>query len=185
MYKYWFKHLSFSILNLLGPYFVTCKVNMGLCVFFLFAGALLNVTSLALLGKLMVSAAFNIAYVYTSELYPTVIRWTKTHLFTLPEVNQVCFKCFFFYFYFIWMIFFCVFFRNAGLGVCSMSCRVGGILAPFVPSMVRAFSFCSFSTKLILSGRHLSQRQQVQEQGNLNRRCIMTFYWLVLEARNG
>ncbi|XP_077585167.1 solute carrier family 22 member 15 isoform X2 [Stigmatopora nigra] len=85
-----------------------------LCTIFIPEDAVSAAVASALLGKLTVSAAFNIIYVYTSELYPTAVR-------------------------------------NAGLGVCATSCRIGGILAPFVPSLRRLSNALPFAV-FCLSG---------------------------------
>ncbi|NXJ01944.1 S22AD protein, partial [Psophia crepitans] len=52
-------------------------------------------TVLAVIGKFTATAAFSTSYVYSAELFPTVIRQT-------------------------------------GVGLCSMSARVAGIMAPLI-----------------------------------------------------
>uniref|UniRef100_A0A8C3HZI6 Solute carrier family 22 member 13 n=1 Tax=Chrysemys picta bellii TaxID=8478 RepID=A0A8C3HZI6_CHRPI len=53
------------------------------------------VTTLAVIGKFAIAASFSISYVYSAELFPTIIRQT-------------------------------------GVGLCSMSSRVGGIISPLI-----------------------------------------------------
>ncbi|GFO09417.1 organic cation transporter protein, partial [Plakobranchus ocellatus] len=55
---------------------------------------------LSLVGKFGASAAFAVIYIYSAELFPTVMR-------------------------------------NSGMGLCSLSARIGGILAPYIADLVR------------------------------------------------
>ncbi|XP_025907725.1 solute carrier family 22 member 13-like isoform X3 [Nothoprocta perdicaria] len=58
------------------------------------------ITVLAIIGKFATSASFSTSYVYTAELFPTVVRQT-------------------------------------GVGLCSMSARVAGIIAPLIRLLAR------------------------------------------------
>ncbi|NXF00611.1 S22AD protein, partial [Smithornis capensis] len=75
-------------------------------------------TVLAIIGKFAASASFSTSYVYTAELFPTVVRQT-------------------------------------GVGLCSMSARVAGILAPLVRLLGqyhRAIPMAIFGSAPVLGG---------------------------------
>ncbi|GFN79336.1 solute carrier family 22 member 13 [Plakobranchus ocellatus] len=58
---------------------------------------------LSLVGKFGASAAFAVIYIYSAELFPTVMR-------------------------------------NSGMGMCSLSARIGGILAPYIADLGEVIS---------------------------------------------
>ncbi|EDO46087.1 predicted protein [Nematostella vectensis] len=77
-------------------------------------------TVFAMIGKFGITASFALIYIYSAEIFPTVVR-------------------------------------NVGLGVCSMSSRIGGICAPFVvflgtymrPLPMVIFGMCAFMAGLL------------------------------------
>ncbi|XP_074704798.1 solute carrier family 22 member 13-like isoform X2 [Strix aluco] len=75
-------------------------------------------TVLAIIGKFTATASFSTSYVYTAELFPTVIRQT-------------------------------------GVGLCSMSARVAGIMAPLIRLLVqyhRAIPMAIFGSAPVVGG---------------------------------
>ncbi|NXS46247.1 S22AD protein, partial [Balaeniceps rex] len=75
-------------------------------------------TTLAIIGKFTASASFSTSYVYSAELFPTVIRQT-------------------------------------GVGLCSMSARVAGIMAPLVRLLSqyhRAIPMAIFGSAPVMGG---------------------------------
>lgn len=70
----------------------------------------------AIFGKVCISGSFALIYVYTAEIFPTVLR-------------------------------------VSGLGICSISARFGGMLAPYLLNLVRLKKMVLKNIKFILSLR--------------------------------
>ncbi|CAM5094756.1 unnamed protein product, partial [Eretmochelys imbricata] len=82
------------------------------------------VTTLAVIGKFAIAAALSISYVYSAELFPTIIRLT-------------------------------------GVGLCSMSARVGGIISPLISLLDKyhpAIPMAIFGSTLVTAGILCFQR---------------------------
>ena len=71
---------------------------------FVFTDLKVVIIVLAMVGKFCITASFGTIYVFSAEIFPTVVR-------------------------------------NIGLASCSFWARIGGIVAPYIGSLVR-FSFC-------------------------------------------
>jgi len=82
------------------PGFVVCRT-----------GAVVIRVALTMIGKAAITYSYNLIYLYTPELYPTVVR-------------------------------------GAGVGVGSMTARIGGVVAPLIADLVSHSTL--FSTVALL-----------------------------------
>lgn len=76
-------------------FLLSASVSCFMCMFLQSSQNAAAVSITALVGRFCISASFALLYVYSAELFPTVVR-------------------------------------NAGMGISSLSARLGGIVAPFI-----------------------------------------------------
>lgn len=105
------------------------RPSLNLSVHFLLFVDHSNVlTGLAMVGKFGITASFAVIYVYTAEIFPTVLRQVNTdfiyfHITHDPKVtvSYDTFNSFSF-----------LTVRQTGIGVSCMFARMGGVLAPII-----------------------------------------------------
>ena len=71
-----------------------------------------NRTGIALCGKLFAAGNFSVVYMYTAEIYPTVVRSAAELSLSVPISWSPC--------------------RQTAIGWCSSVARIGGIAAPYI-----------------------------------------------------